>query len=287
MELQNIHEFVVLARTCKYLEAANQLFIAQSTLSKHIQLMEKELGNYLFDRTTRSVVLSEFGRVFLNYASAIDQMWTNCTEELRRSTSVQKTINIGICAVVTFLDISSFLPSFRAEFPSYQINVVQHDPTTLRRLLYDGKLDMIMTTKIIPEDPGLDPTVFNVIPFSKERLAAVLPENHALARSGVLSIDQLFGNTFIGLGTDAGHDSNLGAPVIQVDRASLVMELVRKEIGVAIMPFMTAMSSKTDGVIIVPLDPSPLVEINLVIPKKREYSRILQSIIAFLEETKP
>mgnify|MGYP000270200484 CR=1 FL=1 len=68
MELSYIREFVVLAETGNYLEAADALFIAQSSLSRHIKSIELDLGSPLFDRTTRKVVLNGFGQAFLPYA---------------------------------------------------------------------------------------------------------------------------------------------------------------------------------------------------------------------------
>ena len=41
MELSHLAEFIILAETGNYLEAAEELFISQSTLSKHIMSMEK------------------------------------------------------------------------------------------------------------------------------------------------------------------------------------------------------------------------------------------------------
>ena len=64
MELSYIREFVVLAETGNYLEAADTLFIAQSSLSRHIKSIEMDLGAPLFDRTTRKVSLNGFGQAF-------------------------------------------------------------------------------------------------------------------------------------------------------------------------------------------------------------------------------
>lgn len=284
MELGYIHEFVVLARICSYSEAASQLYIAQSTLSKHIQFMEKELGHELFDRTTRRVTLSSFGRDFLTYATKIDDLHTAYTEDLLAMQDEKtRTISIGICSVVTFLDIPSFLPKFGEHFPDHQIRVIQRDPITLRSMLERGEVSMIITTKIIPNDEGYS-DAYDVIPFSKERLVAVLPQNHPLARCATISVEQLFGNPYIALGLAAGHDDGLGNPAIQVDRASLVMELVKKHMGISVIPRRTALSSLTDGVVLVPLNPSPLVNIDLVLPHRRVYTQVMQSIITYLTE---
>ena len=68
MELNHVKEFIALTKTENYLEAAENLFTSQSSLSKHIKSLEAELGTTLFDRTTRQVKLNEAGKVFLKYA---------------------------------------------------------------------------------------------------------------------------------------------------------------------------------------------------------------------------
>ena len=65
MEIEYIRQFALLARDCHFQSAADELFISQSTLSKHIAALEKELGQKLFHRTTRQVELTDFGRAFL------------------------------------------------------------------------------------------------------------------------------------------------------------------------------------------------------------------------------
>lgn len=71
MEIGYFREFVVLAETQNYWAASERLFIGQSSLSKHIKTLEKQLGAPLFDRTSRKVALTEFGRLMLPYAKAV------------------------------------------------------------------------------------------------------------------------------------------------------------------------------------------------------------------------
>ena len=55
MDISYFNEFVVLAETRNFWAASERLFIGQSSLSKHIKAMEKELGAPLFARTSRRV----------------------------------------------------------------------------------------------------------------------------------------------------------------------------------------------------------------------------------------
>ena len=71
MDIEKCREYIVLAQTRNFLEASEQLNIAQSSLSKHMKSLETELGVTLLDRTTRKVSLSADGRVFLPYAERL------------------------------------------------------------------------------------------------------------------------------------------------------------------------------------------------------------------------
>ena len=65
MELSCCREILVLSRCLNFGDAAEQLYITQSALSKHVAAAEKELGFRIFDRSTTKVELTEAGEVFV------------------------------------------------------------------------------------------------------------------------------------------------------------------------------------------------------------------------------
>ena len=71
MDIIYIEEFVVLAEVCNYGRAADTLFISQSSLFNHIKALEGELGVALFNRKGKKIVLSDYGQMFLPYATTI------------------------------------------------------------------------------------------------------------------------------------------------------------------------------------------------------------------------
>ena len=71
MTMEQIDFFLMTVRCDTFLEAAENLHIAQSTLSKQIQKLESELNLTLFDRTRRQAVLTPAGELFCQEASEL------------------------------------------------------------------------------------------------------------------------------------------------------------------------------------------------------------------------
>ena len=71
MDISRFGEFAILAQSRTFLDAAELLFMSQSTLSKHIMAMERELGCNLIDRSQRHVTLTAQGEALLPYAQKI------------------------------------------------------------------------------------------------------------------------------------------------------------------------------------------------------------------------
>ena len=96
MEINYLKEFVVLAQTGNFMEAAEMLYVSQSTLSKHIKSIEVELGVSLFDRTTRKVTISKYGQLLLPYAQQIAELQEMYISALRTSLeNEQETLTLG------------------------------------------------------------------------------------------------------------------------------------------------------------------------------------------------
>ncbi len=96
MELNQVKEFIALTKTENYLEAAENLFISQSSLSKHIKSLEAELGTTLFDRTTRQVKLNEVGKVFLKYTQQLIDVRYQCnTALINLKDAEEQSLTIG------------------------------------------------------------------------------------------------------------------------------------------------------------------------------------------------
>ena len=84
MSLQQLQYFVVVAEEQHVTRAAARLHVSQAPLSRQVQALEDELGQPLFERRGRGIVLTEFGRYFAAKATAILDHVDSVLAETRR-----------------------------------------------------------------------------------------------------------------------------------------------------------------------------------------------------------
>ena len=143
MDTERCREFVVLAQTCNYLQAADQLFISQSSLSKHIKALERELGVELFNRTTRRVQLTEHGRVFLPFARKLAATAHDAEVAMANATDNERRIvDIGSIPVMVPYGITEVVHCFERDHPNVRLRMTEGEADYLKDLLRKRKLDL-------------------------------------------------------------------------------------------------------------------------------------------------
>jgi LysR family transcriptional regulator, transcription activator of glutamate synthase operon len=75
MELKQVEYFLTIVDTGSFSTAADELYISQSSLSKQIMSLEKELGFQLFDRSKRKIVLTPAGEALLAFARNLNEVY--------------------------------------------------------------------------------------------------------------------------------------------------------------------------------------------------------------------
>ena len=139
MEDIYLAEFLDLAKTCSFQESAENMCISASSLSKHIHKMETELGVPLFDRSTRTVTLSKYGELLLEYAQKI----VSLTEEYKGA--IQHAVHSESTAIrVGFLPmLANGTPNADAAFPTLVAKLL---PAGVKGLVVCGILAALMSS---------------------------------------------------------------------------------------------------------------------------------------------
>ncbi len=202
MDLNWFLEFVVLSETLHYANAADKLYTTQSTLSKHIQSMEKELGSPLFSRGYHKLELTPFGRMLLPYAYDMLRVKGDYEEAAYRMLhSEAKVLRINAIPALPEYDITRKFLQFQQRYPDVQIAVSEADSIIIRKELLERQCDLaIMRTARDAFDasavsPGED--MLRKIPFCRDELVAVLPLSHPLAGEKQLDLRALANDPFV------------------------------------------------------------------------------------------
>jgi DNA-binding transcriptional LysR family regulator len=191
MEISQLEVFLAVAREGGFSRAAEKLYRTQSAVSQAIRKLEAEIGEPLFDRSTRDGVMTDAGNVLQEYAERLLNLRENAREALGELRELQKGKLVVGANEFTALYLLRVLAEFRRLHPAIRI-VVQRSlgsqiPDDLRRhncefgvLTYD------------PQDPELA----SVVVYSDE-LIFVVPPQHPLARESQVSIRQLGAESFV------------------------------------------------------------------------------------------
>ena len=153
LELYKI--FYVVAECKNITKATQQLNISQPAVTKHIKNLEDLLGEPLFIRTKKGVVLNEYGeKIYMNVKQALTLL-----EEAEKKINEVKKINygnikIGIITSLTRKYLLKYIEKFHEKYPNIHIDI-DTDPTQkLIKKLRNGIIDIIISK--FPEEKELD-----------------------------------------------------------------------------------------------------------------------------------
>ena len=180
MNTAQLECFVSLANTLNYVRTADQLGLTQPAVSKQIKSLENELNTRLFDRTTRSVSLTQVGQQFLPEASDMLNTYYHSKEWISNFNVHSKhSLRIGYsdphCTNVVQQILTELLPEYPNLTPDYSYD--QTDANLSR--LVNGQLDLILGMK--DSRFNNDNIVFRKL--HEDNFVCILSKNHPLAKS--------------------------------------------------------------------------------------------------------
>ncbi len=128
MDTNYIKEFLILKENENFLKAANVLGITQSTLSRHIQALENEIGKPLINRSSHSFQVTAAGNAFTVFALTLQEAQKNLVNDLETSQRHSDSfLNIGIVHGLKNYGIIDMLNAFHRENPEIYLNI-HNDP---------------------------------------------------------------------------------------------------------------------------------------------------------------
>ncbi len=192
MEFQPLRYFLAVVREASFVRAAEQLGIAQPSLSQQIQKLERELDVALFDRLGRIVRPTAYGEALVEPAERILRE----VEEARKRIEGMKSedggeLKIGVIPTVLPYAMVQPLAAFRKKFPRVELTLVEGMTETLVELLRRGELDLALLALPIRYNEIVCSELF------REPLLAAIPPGHNLAQEEKVMLNRLGGEKML------------------------------------------------------------------------------------------
>lgn len=146
MNSQAIRTFITLAKLNSFSQTADSLFISQSTVTKRICELEREVGKDLFIRDKRHVSLTEDGRIFLGYAERIIELEEASLREMHSSVTYQNNLRIGSTNSIYECHLFPLISAFEQISDQHAVKISIGHSSDMIQLLTDGILDLIFTS---------------------------------------------------------------------------------------------------------------------------------------------
>ncbi len=289
MELYALKVFLAVANEKSFSRAGERLLRTQPAISLAVQRLETELQEKLIDRSGRELLLTDAGRIVLEYARRFENLereMETALAELRDNSAGRLTIGANES---TSLYLLQHIEQYRRLYPKVKVQVRRSLSSKVPSQLIDGDLEL----GVISYDPGDERLVSAVI--YTDHLAFVVSPQHRFAERKSVSIAELGMETFIAHNVVSPYRETVlrefqrhKVPLnmdVEMPTVETIRRLVQRNEGVAFLPKMCVEQEVEQGLLReVKVDELNVErKIRLVYPARRALSHAAR---AFLEVAK-
>jgi DNA-binding transcriptional LysR family regulator len=279
MEMHQLTYFESVSRHLHFTRAAEELNVAQPSVSQQIRKLENELGAPLFHRMKRHVTLTEAGKTFLPHARAVLQRLEEARLEVQELSGLRKgTLAVGAPPSAGTHLLPRALASFSRRHPGIALSFREAGSRTLVSLLEEGELDLAVVIQPIRH------RALETEPLMEEELLLAVPRHHHLANGRPdqrVRLAQLRQEPFVLLREGAYdlRDQTLAAcrragfdPLVALDGGEMdsMLRFVAAGIGLAILPEMVLSDVDPEDGLVALRRLQPRLTRSLVIARRRD-----------------
>lgn len=268
VELRQLRALVALTEEGTFTDAAIRLGITQSGASRAIAALERAVGVDLVVRTTRSVALTDAGRRCYHAAvaalAAVDDVPAAARGTVR-------PLRLGYTWSALGRHTSTVLRRWRREQPDIALEVHRVDDP-------DGGLARGRADVAVIRGELADPDLASVLLLREPRMAA-LPAGHDLAarpsvRLGDLAAETVLTTAYGTTTLELWPPHERPAQVLYVDNIDEWLTEIAGGLAIGVTPESTASQHAHLGVVFVPLDGAPLIDVHLAWPARRPHPAV-------------
>ncbi|MDR6121961.1 DNA-binding transcriptional LysR family regulator [Bacillus sp. SLBN-46] len=246
MDLHQLYVFTKVVEHKSFSKAAEDIFLSQSTVSSHIQSLEKTLGIKLFDRVGRESILTPNGERLYQWARKLLLLKDQALLDLKQGmTDLRGMIRMAVSSVPGQFVIPKMVKQFRQNYPEVYFHIHQSSSKTVAEKVLNGSVDFGILGEKYEDDK------LRYIPLLKEKL--VLVTSNELNLTGPVNIHDLLPYPFVmrnsNSGTNAIFERFLKKNNIAKDQLNIVsyiedgqslLQFVIQNVGISVMSEIAA-----------------------------------------------
>lgn len=283
MEIHQVRYFLAVCDELNFTRAANKCNVTQPSLTRAVQLLEKEFGGFLFHRERSNIRLTELGRVVHPYLRGVWEQALAAKQQAKAFASkapTQLTLAI-MCTIAPKLLIQLF-GRLRAQRPDIKLELIDGTAQSIEERLIESRTEAAIYCR---PDREADPRL-NYLPLFREQMMIVLPLAHPLSGRNSIEIKDLAGERYVQRSSCEFNDmvdiifDQRGVDcetVYRSDRDDWVLAMIAGGFGFGFFP---RYSIEHLGVVAIPMvAPEFWREVNLTTVKGRPYSPAVGALV--------
>lgn len=261
MQLHQLQYIVKVSQLNSFSLAAKELFVTQPTLSQQIINLEKELGVKLFERQSKSIVVTPAGKEFVKYAKNILREVDILVEHMKEFTTLERgSIRVGIMWSSSYLGITKNIQIFTDKYSKIDVKLYVDGSHMLPEKLLEREVDAIFYVDTNNSLKREDIFRWKII---HNRMMVILPQSHSLAGKKQIALEELKRETLLTPSTDKDLQQRIEKEFAQSgirpkvlcesNLVDVMIRLVGEGMGVTFVSEMVAKNMLTDKVVMRPL----------------------------------
>ncbi|PID22365.1 LysR family transcriptional regulator [Sporosarcina sp. P3] len=276
MDLKDFHAFIEVANHLSFTKAAEHSYISQPSLSKSVKKLEEELNVVLFNRSTRSLRLTDAGDIVYEQGQQILQLLGELPvllEDLAEGVSGE--IKIGMPPLIGTLFFPQIAKNLSKNYPHIKIELHELGAKVIEELVDKGQIDAGII--VLPTNQD----IFEVHPFISDKFYLFVHTDHPFSKRDAVALSELkdeqlilFSKSFalhryiIGACKEAGFNPTISYESSQWD---LIIELVAAKLGITLLPQSISTKFTNENIKMIPLEGPPLLWKLGIVTKKNSY----------------
>ena len=254
LDINQLQVFLSVAQEKSFSRAAEALHRTQPAVSQAIRRLEAELGEPLFDRSSKDGTLTAAGKVLFDFAQQMMKLRQHAHTAIRELRDLHRGKLTLSANEYTVMGLLPLIPTFRARHPHIKIEVKRSFASRIPSEILGRDVEIgVVTFK--PSDASI-----SSIPVTTDELALILAADHPLAGRETVSVRELGAETFIAhnvpspyrervVKTFEKHRTPLNISM-EMPTLEAIKRMVENKMGVALVPRLTAQAEIERGLLV-------------------------------------